>query len=170
MHLTISLEQAYHGCTMPLEIERWIMGDDDVKMMEIETVYIDIPAGIDDSEILFLADKGHVLHEEVKGHVKIKVSIDNTTAFRRHGLDLLYKKTLTLKEALCGFSFEVKHLSGKVLSMNNSQTLIRPHFRKVVAGLGITREKNVGALILEFDVEFPESLTPEQVAVLRETL
>jgi DnaJ-class molecular chaperone len=171
LHLTISLEQAYHGCTLPLEIQRWIVCDDvGGRMTEIETVYLDVPAGIDDSEIVVLVDKGHVLHEQVKGSVKVKVTIDNTTVFRRSGLDLLYKKTLTLKEALCGFSFEVHHLNGKVLSMNNRQTLIKPRFRKVVSGLGFRRNDAVGALILEFDVEFPDTLTPDQVAVLRDTL
>jgi DnaJ-class molecular chaperone len=170
-HLTLTLEQAYVGCTLPIEVERWIMHGH-VKVKEVETIYVDIPAGIDESEILTLVDKGNVLHDTCKGVVKVNIHVDNTTAFRRQGLDLIFCKTLTLKEALCGFSFEVKHLNGKTLAMNNTQnvTLIRPNFQKVVAGYGMTRDKNVGSLIIEFDVQFPDALTPEQVATLRDIL
>lgn len=170
-HLTVTLEQAYVGCTLPIEIERWIMHGH-VKVKEIETVYVDIPAGIDESEIITLVDKGNVLYDNCKGVVKVNMHVDNTTAFRRQGLNLIYCKTLTLKEALCGFSFDLKHLNGKTLSMNNTQnvTLIKPQLQKVVPGYGMMREKNVGSLIIEFDVQFPDALTPEQVATLRNIL
>jgi len=170
-HLTVTLEQAYVGCTLPIEIERWIMHGH-VKAKEIETVYVDIPAGIDESEMITLVDKGNVLHDSCKGVVKVNMHVDNTTAFRRQGLNLIYCKTLTLKEALCGFSFELKHLNGKTLSMNNTQnvTLIKPQLQKVIPGYGMTRDKNVGSLIIEFEVQFPDTLTPEQVATLRDIL
>ena len=170
-HLTVTLEQAYVGCTLPIEIERWVMHGH-VKVKEIETVYVDIPAGIDESEMITLVDKGHVLHDSCKGVVKVNMHVDNTTAFRRQGLNLIYCKTLTLKEALCGFSFELKHLNGKTLSMNNTQnvTLIKPQLQKVIPGYGMSRDKNVGSLIIEFEVQFPDTLTPEQVATLRDIL
>lgn len=170
-HLTLTLEQAYVGCTLPLEIERWIMHGL-VKVKEIETVYVDIPAGIDESEMITLVDKGNVFHDHCKGVVKVNIHVENTTPFRRQGLNLIYSKTLSLKEALCGFSFELKHLNGKTLAMNNTQnvTLIKPHLQKMVPGLGMTRDKNVGTLIIEFDVQFPDTLTPEQIVALRQVL
>ena len=169
--LTVTLEQAYVGCTLPIEIERWIMHGN-LKVQEMETVYVDIPPGMDDSEMITLADKGNVLHDSCKGVVKVIIHVNNTTAFRRQGLNLIYCKTLTLKEALCGFSFELKHLNGKTLAMNNTQnvTLIKPRFQKVVPGYGMMRDKNVGSLVIEFDVQFPDTLTPEQVATLRDVL
>lgn len=170
-HLTLSLEQAYTGCTLPIEVERWVIHGH-IKVQEIETVYVDIPAGIDESEIITLENKGNVLHENNKGVVKVNIHVNNATVFRRQGLDLIYSKMLTLKEALCGFSFEMKHINGKTLSMNNKQnvTMIKPNFRKVVPGMGMTRDKNVGALIIEFDVQFPDALTPEQIETLSNTL
>lgn len=170
-HLTLSLEQAYTGCTLPIEVERWVIHGH-IKVQEMETVYVDIPAGIDESEIITLENKGNVLHDNNKGVVKVNIHVNNATVFRRQGLDLIYSKMLTLKEALCGFSFEMKHINGKTLSMNNKQnvTMIKPNFRKVVPGMGMTRDKNVGALIIEFDVQFPDALTPEQIETLSNTL
>jgi DnaJ family protein A protein 2 len=80
-------------------------------------------------------------------------------------MDLFYRKSITLKEALCGFAFEIPHLNGKVLSLNNrsNPTVIKPNYRKIVQGLGMIRENAYGNLIIEFDIEFPESLTGEQI-------
>ena len=50
-HLSISLEQAYNGCAMPIEIERWVVNDR-VKTIEKETLYVDIPAGLDSNELI----------------------------------------------------------------------------------------------------------------------
>jgi DnaJ-class molecular chaperone len=167
--LTLTLEQAYTGCTLPIEVERWVMHGH-IKVQEIETIYVTIPPGIDESEILTLPDKGNVLHDQNKGAVKISIRVENDTAFRRQGLDLVYTKTLTLKEALCGFHFELKHINGKTLAMKNAQTLIKPHFRKTVPNMGMTREQTTGALIIEFDVKFPDALTLEQISALNDIL
>ena len=72
------------------------------KQFENETIYIDIPKGIDENEIIIMKDRGNVINDTNKGEVKIFVKISNTTDFTRKGLDLFYKKTITLKEALCG--------------------------------------------------------------------
>lgn len=52
------------------------------------------------------------------------VEIAKDSAFEKRGLDLVYKKTLTLKEALRGFSFEITHLSHKVLKINNQNKIM----------------------------------------------
>jgi DnaJ family protein A protein 2 len=96
----------------------------------------------------------------------------NDTPFIRKGLDLYFSKNLTLKEALCGFAFEIMHLNGKRLSLNNTTnpTVIKPGFKRVVTNLGLTRENVTGNLIIDFDVEFPEHLTVEQIEKLKEIL
>lgn len=168
-NISIKLEDAYTGILFPLEIERQI---EQMRSLETETVYINIPAGIDDNEIIVLKNKGHVINEDVKGDLKIIVKIENNTPFLRSGMDLIYKKTITLKESLCGFSFEIYHLNGKKMLMNNTQgkTIVKPKFRKVISGMGMVREQITGNMYIEFDVEFPNSLTEEQIEVLDKTL
>ena len=167
MTIQLTMEQSFHGCTMPIEVARWTMIGD-VKIQEEETLYITIPQGTDDNEILVLADKGHSVNETCKGDVRILIQLQNTTPFRRQGLDLIFKKTISLKDALCGFSFEIQHLNGKILSLNNktSPTIVRPNYKKSIPNLGMIRDNVSGNLIIEFDVEFPESLTPTQIEAL----
>lgn len=169
--ISITIEQAYHGCRMPIEIERWTMIGE-LKIQEEETVYITIPPGIDDNEIILIEQKGNIENEYLKGDVKISLQIENTTVFKRHGLDLIYRKAISLKESLCGFGFEIHHINGKVLNLNNTSnpTVIKPNYRKVVPGLGMNRDGTAGNLIIEFLVEFPDFLTKEQIVAVSAVL
>ena len=97
--------------TIPVDIERWIMENGN-KVFEKETLYIPIPQGIDDNEIILLREKGNVVNENMKGDVKIFVKIENKTEFERKGLDLHYLKRISLKDALCGFTFDINYLNG----------------------------------------------------------
>ena len=116
-----------------------------------------------------ITGKGNALSDEIQGDVKVGVQVINNSEFIRQGLDLIIKKTVSLKDSLCGFSFELKHLNGKTFCLNNNtnHTIIRPNFKKTIPNLGMNRENTTGCLIIEFDVQFPESLTLEQIDGLK---
>jgi DnaJ-class molecular chaperone len=162
-NIQITIEQSFTGSTIPIEVERTIINGN-VRRTETETVYINIPQGIDDNESVTLHDKGHIIND-TKGEIRIAFRVQNNTSFKRQGLDLVYKQKISLKEALCGFSFEIVHLNGKRLCLNNNSnpTVIKPNFKKVVPNLGMVREGNTGNMIIDFELEFPESLTKEQI-------
>jgi DnaJ-class molecular chaperone len=169
--LNITMEQAYLGGSFPIEYERWnITGN--TRVDERVMMYITVPSGIDDNEMLIVPDNGNTINGTAKGDVKINMQITNTTEFKRQGLDLIYKKTVTLKEALCGFDFETKHINGKTLAFKNTANpfIIKPGFKKVIPEFGMKRENNTGNLIIDFDIVFPDQLTPEQIKTLSEIL
>ena len=170
-NIQIGFEQAYTGCTIHLQLEKWTVRNQ-LRVSEVDTVYVPIPAGVDEGEMIVLRDCGNAINDELKGDIKLIVSIENNTPFLRQGMDLVYKKTISLKEALTGFSFDIQHISGKTLCLNNhtNRTIVSPGFRKPIPGLGMVRDNNTGNLIIEFNVEFPESLTVEQTAAIGELL
>lgn len=169
-HLQITIEQSYMGCTLPIEIERTIISNN-TKRIESETVYINVPKGIDDNETVTLHERGNIINDR-KGEVRITFRVINNTHFKRSGLDLIYHQKINLKEALCGFSFEIIHLNGKKLCLNNNSnpTVIKPNFKKVVPNLGMNREESVGNMVIDFEIEFPDNLTKEQVETLSNIL
>jgi len=169
--IRISYSQAYTGCNVPIVVNRWVMIGD-TKINEEETVYVAIPAGIDENEMIVLQGKGNAASDDLKGDVKVSIQLHNDTPFQRHGLDLIYRKKLSLKEALCGFAFEIPHLNGKMLALNNTTNvnIVKPNYKKIVKGLGFSRQNSMGNLIIEFDIEFPDSLTPEQIEKISELL
>lgn len=168
--ININMEQVLSGANVPLEIERWVV-ENGMKVFENETIYVTIPQGIDDNEMIILRDKGNVLNENAKGDVKIFVKITNDTVFKRVGLDLIIEKNITLKESLCGFTFEIKYLNGKAYTLNNNKgNIIPPEYRKVYPNMGLSRGEHKGNMIIHFHVEFPEKLTEAQIAKLTEAL
>ena len=169
-NIQITMEQSYHGCSIPVDIERWVIINGN-KVIEKETVYVVIPPGIDETIIIGIIDKGHVANEEMKGDLKIGIQINNTTPFQRIGLDLIYKKVITLKESLCGFLFDFQHLNGKTINLNNTNmTIIKPNYIKTIPNMGMRRDTTIGNLIINFDVKFPDTLTSEQINILKEIL
>jgi DnaJ-class molecular chaperone len=160
IHLT--LEQSYSGANIPIEIERTVN-----QRKETETFYLNIPKGIDSNEQIVLQEKGHCIND-MKGELVVNIQLVNNTDFKRSGLDLIYNKKVTLKESLCGFTFDIVHLNGKRLALSNinNPTIIKPFFKKIVPGMGMTRDTVTGNMIIEFEIEFPDTLTPEQTEQL----
>ena len=168
--IEINIAQVLTGGSIPLEIERWII-ENGIKVHEKETIYVTIPQGVDDNELLILRDKGNVLNENVKGDVKIFVKIKNDSAFKRSGLDLVLEKNISLKESLCGFTFEINYINGKSYTLNNNKgNIIPPEYKKIYPGMGLTRAEHKGNMIIHFHVDFPEKLSEEQITKLSEAL
>ena len=168
--IKITLEQSYIGITYPLQIERWIIVNNE-KRMEKEKVYVKINKGIDSGEIIIIEGKGNVLNERLKGDIKLFINVENNTNIKRDGLDLKIKKEITLKEALTGFKFDIKHINGKTYIINNDTGNIIPdNYIKEIENLGMKREGITGKLIIKFSVIFPEKLTEEQINKLKEIL
>ena len=170
INITINFEQVLNGANIPVECERWLI-ENNTKMFEKETLYINIPKGIDDNEIIMLADKGHIVNEQIKGDVKIFIKVDKHNDFERNGLDLLMHKTITLKEALCGFSFDLKYVNDKIYTINNKNgNIISPEYKKIIPGMGLSRDNHVGNLIIHFHIIFPEVLSANIINTLNELL
>lgn len=163
--IKITLNQAYTGCVLPVLIER-----KNNKTTETETIYVQIPQGVDDNEFIIVEKKGNIV-DDVKGDVKIIVIVTNDTTFERNGLDLIHTHTITLKEALCGFDFDISHISGKILKFNNNPgNIISSSFKKTIPNLGFKRDEHTGNFIISFNIVFPSVLSSEKIKQLNSIL
>ena len=169
-NITINLTQSYSGINYPLVINRWILVNN-VKKTETEKIYFPIPKGIDSGEIIVIRDKGNCINNTLRGDLKLHITVKNNTEFKREGLNLKIKKSITLKQSLTGFTFDVRHINGKTYTINNDKGNIIPvNYSKEIDNLGMSRDNNVGKLIIKFDIVFPEKLTNEQIEKLKEIL
>lgn len=161
--LSLTLEQSFKGCSIEIKIDRTVSVGASVSY-ETETFNLSVPAGIDQEQFI-MQEKGNVC-ENCKGDVIITIHIENNPPFSRRGRDLIYSKTLTLKESLCGFSFDVIHPSGESILIKE-QTIFKPNSKKIIPAMGMRKDgQQTGDLIIEFFVEFPESLTPDQIDLI----
>jgi DnaJ family protein A protein 2 len=155
---------------MPIQIERWLF-EDGIRKCENETLYIPIMKGIDDKEMIILREKGNMLDNNLKGDVKIIINIQNTTIFKREGLNLLLTREISLKESLCGFKFIINHINGKQLRFNSDSGVpTKDGQNKMIPGFGMERENVKGNLGIKFSIKYPDKLTQEQIEKIKEIL
>ncbi|OIW04042.1 hypothetical protein TanjilG_24153 [Lupinus angustifolius] len=94
--------------------------------------------------------------------------------FKRKAEDLFVEHTLSLTEALCGFHFVLTHLDGRqLLIKSNPGEVIKPDSYKAINDEGMPlyqRPFMKGKLYVHFSVEFPDSVSPDQVKALEAVL
>lgn len=170
----ISFEESYSGTNHPITFERWVIINTR-RVYEKKTVYVDIKPGINDNEVIIIENEGNHIDKNNIGSLEIIICLDyNHTPFLREGNDIIFKKNISFKESLCGFSFVLNHISGKSFTFNNNNddkcTLIYNGFKKTIPNYGFTRDNHVGSLIIIFEVNYPDGLSSEQIKSIREII
>ena len=169
--LNISFNEAYNGCNKPIVVNRKITVNN-VIGNETETLYIPIPKGIDNNEIIALPNKGNVYisHGIISySNIKVIISLLKHEVFERNGLDIIFVKTITLKEALLGFSFNLTHINNKNFKIKCFE-IINFNYEKVIPNMGFVRDTFVGNLIIKFNITFPLTISQESKQLLEKVL
>jgi len=110
------------------------------------------------------------------GDIIFVVTEKKHDVFKRNGNDLLFEYKLTLLEALCGFSFTIKHLDERDLLIKSEKgDIIKLDDIRMLEGEGMPQHKRPfekGNLYIHFTIEFPKqgSITPQQMKLLQEIL
>lgn len=168
--IEITLTQSFNGVKIPIHIERWIQKGD-IRETEKETLYFDVPRGIDNNELIILKDKGNRNQHGLISNIKIFVKIKNDTKFKRQGINLIYSKEISFKESLCGFSFDLKYFNDRTFKINNDPgNIIKPNFKKMIPSMGLVRDGKKGDLLIEFIVQYPNNITVEQATQISKIL
>lgn len=161
INLILTYYEAYNGCNKPINVERKI-NINNVIGHEKETLYVQIPKGIDNNEIITLINKGNSYHANGTTYSNVKIIIQLTPheLFKRNGLDIIFIKSISLKEALLGFSFMLNHINNKSYNITCTE-IIHFNYEKIKANMGFMRDNFVGNLIIKFNIIFPISLSLE---------
>jgi DnaJ-class molecular chaperone len=168
--LSLTLEQCYNGCSIPLEIERQVPDNDAIKI-ERETIHAQIPKGVLQGDTIILNECGHMNEAGMKGDIRIVINVLQHPLFKVENLDLTIEKTIPLKAALCGFDFEITHLNGRIFKLANKPgNVIKPGNIKTIPGLGLEKNGEAGVLKIKFNIDFPDTLTMEQIQTLQSGL
>merc|ERR1712137_5144 len=75
-------------------------------------IEIFVPQGVKDGDKHVLEGQGHSLPDMPLGDVIIIYSIKSHKRYTRIQADLALQKEITLKEAICGYSFFIRHING----------------------------------------------------------
>ena len=166
--IEIPFEQCFKGGNIPINIEREFRKGP-MSFKEQEKIYIMIPPGIDDGEIIEIPEKGNVMFDK-RGSLRLHIKIIQDQKFERRGLNLIYNQTITFKESICGFEYLIHFIDGSPLKLKSSKgNIIQNGDEKSVKGKGFIRDGQTGDLIIHFNVT-PQLLTDEQISLFEKEL
>lgn len=106
-------------------------------------------------------------------HINHRIRQMPHPVFERRGDDLYTNVTISLQDALLGFSMEIEHLDGhKVTVTREKVTWPGARIRKAGEGMPNYDNNNLhGTLYITFDVKFPtQEFSDDQKAKLKEIL
>ncbi|XP_044751473.1 dnaJ homolog subfamily A member 2-like [Coccinella septempunctata] len=128
---------------------------------ETKILEVHIDKGMKENQKIFFRGEGDQMPDVEPGDVVIVLQQKPHETFVRDGDNLRMEHTVTLTEALCGFSFVVKHLDGRDLIVNHPVgSVLKPGDIKTVENEGMPQYKNPfqkGNLNIMFKVTFPEN-------------
>ena len=139
---------------------------------EEKKVVVHIERGMEDKDNIVLKGNADEAPDAETGDLIVTVRQKNHDTFVRNHDDLLYKKKITLSEALLGSKFVITHLDGhKLIVGTKPGEIITPGQIKVIDREGMPVRGNPyehGRLFIAFEVVFPKptEITP----ALREAL
>merc|ERR1712108_77662 len=108
------------------------------------------------------------------GDIIIVLDEKEHPVFKRSGIDLIMQQNVNITEALCGFKKTVPTLDDRTLVIQTVPgEVIKPNDLKCVYGEGMPTYRNPfekGKLIIQFKVDFPETLDPAIIPKLEKLL
>ena len=167
--IDITFENSYFGKSIPIQINRNIFKNN-VISNEIETLYIEIPVGIDNNEIININNKGNIYNDS-QSDIKIKINLISHPLFTRNGLDIIYTIDISLKESLIGFEKIFKHINNKSYKISNTNgDIINNNYYQKLDKLGFTRNNFIGDFIIKFNIDYSIKLSQETKKQLAQIL
>ncbi|KAK2148654.1 hypothetical protein LSH36_488g06012 [Paralvinella palmiformis] len=171
--LQLSLEEVYHGCTKKMKISRRVMNEDGhTSSIRDKILTISVKKGWKPGTRITFPQEGDQGPNNVPADIVFIVKDKTHPRFRREGINLVYTAKLPLVKALTGYTVEIHTLDERVIHIPITD-IVEPGYKKMVPGEGMPITKDPeqhGDLIIEFEIEFPNSLTPDRKELLRKAL
>jgi DnaJ homolog subfamily A member 2 len=138
--------------------------------VERKTVSLFVEKGMKHGQKITFRGEADQAPGQEPGDVVLVLQQKQHARFQRKGNDLICKRTVHLRDALCGIELVEKHLDDRELVLRTPKNVVvKPGQRLVVEGEGMPTYKrpfDKGNLIVEFDIDFPVALSVEQVSAL----
>lgn len=171
--LKVTLEELYTGATKRLKVGRKLLsGGTEDKILEITV----LPGWKSGTKVRF----PHAGNETVTGDAQDLVFVVEEKPhprFVREGADLIHTIKIPLVDALTseGGLRQVEGLSGTKINVTMPSGVIKPGQETRVKGVGMPirkdgAQRSKGDLVVKWDVEFPDRLTPPQKEGVRKVL
>jgi len=135
---------------------------------EKDTITVHVEPGMTDGQEITFFEEGEPIVDGEPGDLKFKIRTLPHPVFRRLGADLHMDKTISLVDALTGFTQEFEHLDGHKVTLASDKVTKPGYVQRVEdEGMPIFDSNKRGALYVTYSIAFPDSLTEQQKQEVR---
>ncbi|XP_050164796.1 LOW QUALITY PROTEIN: dnaJ homolog subfamily B member 1-like [Myiozetetes cayanensis] len=171
--LRVSLEEIYSGCTKKMKISHKRLGPDGKTVRnEDKILTIEVKRGWKEGTKITFPKEGDQTPNNIPADVVFVLKDKPHDVFRREGSDIVFPARISLREALCGCTVSVPTLDGRTIPMV-FQDVLKPGVKRRIPGEGLPFPRcpeQRGDLVLEFDVKFPDRISPSAKTLLEQIL
>jgi len=166
-----TLEQFYTGAVMTVKVPKRI-ADPSGTMRVKKDFELAIQPGYKAGVKIRFRGEGDEHPGRPTGDLVFVLEEQPHSLFKRDGDDLHYDATLTLRQALLGCALTIPLLDGRSRRVE-IRNVVSPDYVEQIPGEGMPQSKNParkGDLLIHFHVQFPQSLSAEQKALIKQAL
>ena len=168
----VSLEEINTGCEKKMKISKKNFKEDGRTVIEEKVLKINVKPGWKSGTKVTFSQEGDCVPGKVPADIAFIIRDKPHPLFDRQNTDIKYTYKIPLREALCGSHIQVPTLDGKKVEVNCPH-VIKPSSVKILKGYGLPFPKDPrrkGDMIVEFDILFPDEISPCQREVIHEVL
>lgn len=132
-----------------------------------EEFKINIPAGINNGEMIRLAGGGEAVKGGAPGDLYIKIYVKSHSVFKKQGTDLVMDLEVKLSDALLGAEYKIETLDGKLKIKIPKGVKHGEILRIKDKGVPITDKKR-GSLLVTLKVKLPNKLSSKAKNLVEE--
>eukprot|EP00199_Chlamydomonas_sp_CCMP681_P002583 CAMPEP_0119106144 /NCGR_PEP_ID=MMETSP1180-20130426/3918_1 /TAXON_ID=3052 ORGANISM="Chlamydomonas cf sp, Strain CCMP681" /NCGR_SAMPLE_ID=MMETSP1180 /ASSEMBLY_ACC=CAM_ASM_000741 /LENGTH=339 /DNA_ID=CAMNT_0007091397 /DNA_START=161 /DNA_END=1180 /DNA_ORIENTATION=- len=131
---------------------------------EQEVITVHVEPGMSNGQVITFFEEGEPMIDGEPGDLKFVVRTVPSKRWERRVNDLVINETITLLDALIGFTRTIRHLDGHEVVLSSTQ-VTKPGEWKVIRGEGMPLYQNElkkGDLWVQYQIAFPVVLTDQQ--------
>nr|QGX86462.1 DNAJ [Sogatella furcifera] len=134
-----------------------------MRQEEERTLELEVEQGMADGHKIKFNGEGESHIDGDPGDLIMQIKTLPHPVFERRGDDLYTNVTVSLQDALTGFSLEIEHLDGKKVKVSRDKvTWPGARIRKKNEGMPVYNSNKHGTLYITFDIEFPKADLSEE--------
>ncbi|KAF7660326.1 hypothetical protein LDENG_00284810 [Lucifuga dentata] len=171
--LLVTLEEVLHGCTKHVKITRSRLNPDGHSMRsEDKVLNVVVKKGWKAGTKITFPREGDETSNNTPADITFNLKDEEHPQYKRDGSNIVYTAKITLKEALCGCTFNVPTLDNRMMPLPCSD-VIKPGAVRRLRGEGLPLPKSPsqrGDLVVEFQVLFPDRIPPQSREIIKHSL
>ncbi len=158
--------------TMQLGLKDILASKKETITVNGKQIRVTIPAGIANDQVLKLKGYGAKgINGGADGDLIISFEVKDLPGFERKGNDLYCQTNIGLYKAVLGGDTTIDTLNGKVKVKIRAGTQNGERIRLKAKGIpAYKREKEMGDLYVSFQVNIPQNLSPEEIALFEQLM